>query len=156
MRQINNHTNTPRQSRTTIDLLESCIEWSMPVIFFFIKQCNFWPQKSIFEFLTKKGACGNRPAGGKWFLTKNKVSFSGAIFPPKVFTENYRNKEAAVAAKRPWPRNGLFPKETLLLASRRNKNRQKNMKKCFFQFSSRTWGIILAIIACLFELVDGL
>ena len=82
-----------------------------------------------FWIKTKKNACGNRPAGGEnfgyflpkkkapaasrqleencvfpvktVFFQKNKVSFSGAIFPPKVFPENYKNKEAAAAAKRP-------------------------------------------------------
>ena len=32
------------------------------------------------------------------FFQKNKVSFSGAIFPPKVFPENYKKMEAAAAA----------------------------------------------------------
>ena len=34
----------------------------------------------------------------KYIFPKNKVSFSGAIFPPKVFLENYKKMEAAAAA----------------------------------------------------------
>ena len=61
----------------------------------------------------KKSACGKPPAEENCvflnvFFPPKKVSFSGAIFPPKVFLENYKKMEAAMAAKRPWPQNCPF------------------------------------------------
>ena len=53
-----------------------------------------------------------------FFNQKNKVSFSGAIFPPKVFPENYKKMEAAAAAAAAAAKKIFFGQKKAPVASR--------------------------------------
>ena len=59
----------------------------------------------------------------KHVFSENKaLSLPGAILFENIFQKNYENKEAAVAAKRPWPRSGQnsFAKSSKTLEKRQN------------------------------------
>ena len=79
--------------------------------------------------LAKKGACGNGPAGGKWFWSKM----------------SFLTKKKAPAASRQAEENGLFPQETLFWGEKKapaaigqseGKNVGQNFQKkyVFFKF----------------------
>ena len=77
-----------------------------------------------------------------------------------VFDKNVFFAKKGACGKPPAEENCPFPRETLFLAKKgacgKPPARGKNVGRFFVFFLSRTWGIILAIIACLFELVDDL